>query len=193
MVLIIAKVMAMRAMIIKMIMMLTMRITIWLNTECSNYSMYICGGFLDFCYHFVTFFEIYSLNVHQIYYEKNFLAAILRQGFCLSEKDCYKYWWMVVAFEWTLSSFLKLFTICSFWSLLKILMVNHNGVFLFKIFDWGRGNLCHSASSLGSFGTYVKQIWCYEIFSIHYDLIYEPFGSLLPSAVCQEACNITTR
>ena len=128
MILIIAKVMVMKSMIIKMITMFTMMITVWLNTECSNYSTYIRGGFLDFC-HFVIFFEIYSLTVHEIYFERNILAAILRQGFCLSEKDCYKYWWMVVAFEWTLSSFLKLFTICSVWSLLNILMVNHNGVF----------------------------------------------------------------
>ena len=129
MILIIAKVMVMKSMIIKMIMMFTKMIKIWLNTECSNYSTYIRGGFLDFCHHFVTFFEIYSLTVHEIYFEKNILAAILRQGFCLSEKDCYKYWWMVVAFEWRLSSFLKLFKIWSFWSLLEIFMVNHNGVF----------------------------------------------------------------
>ena len=105
MILIIAKVMIIKSMIIKMIMMFTMMITIWLNTECSNYSTYIRGGFLDFCHHFVTFFEIYSWTVYEIYNEKKNLAAILRQGFCLSEKDCYKYWWMVVAFEWTLFSF----------------------------------------------------------------------------------------
>ena len=70
MILIIAKVMIMKSMIIKMIMMFTMMITIWLNTECSNYSTYIRGGFLDFCHHFVTFFEIYSLTVQEIYYEK---------------------------------------------------------------------------------------------------------------------------
>ena len=129
MILIIAKVMIMKSVMIKMIMMFTMMIAIWLNTECSNYSTYICGGFLDSCHHFVTFFEIYSLTVQEIYCEKKFLTAILRQVFCLSEKDYYKYWWMVVAFAWTFSSFLKLFTICSFWSLLEILMVNHNGVF----------------------------------------------------------------
>ena len=68
--LIIAKVMIIKSMIIKMIMMFTMMITIWLNTECSNYSTYILGGFLDSCHYFVTFFEIYSLTVHEIYYEK---------------------------------------------------------------------------------------------------------------------------
>ena len=136
---IMAKVMVMKSMLIKMIMMLTMMITIWLNTECSNYSTYIRGGFLDFCHHFVTFFEIYSLTVHEIYCEKIFWAPILRQGFCLSEKDCYKYWWMVVAFEWTLSGFLNLFTVCYFWSLLKILMVNHNGVLLVQNIWLGNG------------------------------------------------------
>ena len=80
MILIIAKVMVMKSMIIKMVMMFTMMMTIWLNTECSNYSTYIRGGFLDFCHDFVTFFEIYTLTVHEIYYEKKFLAAILRQG-----------------------------------------------------------------------------------------------------------------
>ena len=134
---IIAKVMIMKSMIIKMIMMFTMAITVWLNTERSNYSTYICGGFLDFCHHFYTFFEIYILTVHEIYCEKFFLAAILSQGFCQSEKD--KYWWMVVAFEWTVSSFLNLFTICSLWSLLKILMVNHNGVFLVQNIWLGNG------------------------------------------------------
>ena len=68
--LIIAEVMIMKSLITKMIMMFTMMITISLNTECSNYSAYICGGFLDFCHHFVTFFEIYSLTVQEIYYEK---------------------------------------------------------------------------------------------------------------------------
>ena len=72
MILIIAKVMIMKSMIIKMIMMFTMMITIWLNTECSNYSTYIGGGFLFFCLHLVTFFEIYSLTDHEIYYEKKF-------------------------------------------------------------------------------------------------------------------------
>ena len=94
--------------------MFTMMITIWLNTECSNYSTHIRGGLLDFCHNFVIFFGIYSLTDHEIYYEKKNLTVILRQAFCLSEKDCYKYYWMVVAFEWTLSSCLKLFTICSF-------------------------------------------------------------------------------
>ena len=70
MILIIAKVMIMKSVMIKMIMMFTMMIAIWLNTECSNYSTYICGGFLDSCHHFVTFFEIYSLTVQEIYYEK---------------------------------------------------------------------------------------------------------------------------
>ena len=67
---IIAKVMIIKSMIIKMIMMFTMMITIWLNTECSNYSTYIRGGVLDSCHHFVTFFGIYSLTVQEIYYEK---------------------------------------------------------------------------------------------------------------------------
>ena len=48
--------------------------------------------FLGFCYHFVTFFEIYISTVREIYYEKKNLTEILRQAFCLSEKDCYKYW-----------------------------------------------------------------------------------------------------
>ena len=69
-ILIITKVTIMKSVIIKMIMMFTMMITIWLNTECSNYSTYIRGGFLDSCHHFVTFFEIYSLTVQEIYYEK---------------------------------------------------------------------------------------------------------------------------
>ena len=63
MILIIAKVMIIKSMIIKMIMMFTMMITIWLNTECWNYSTYIRGDFLDSCHHFVTFFEIYSWTV----------------------------------------------------------------------------------------------------------------------------------
>ena len=162
--LIIAEVMIMKSLITKMIMMFTMMITIWLNTECSNYSAYICGGFLDFCHHFVTFFEIYSLTVQEIYCEKKFLTAILRQVFCLSEKDCYKYWWMVVAFAWTFSSFLKLFTICSFWSLLEILMANHNGIFfvqniwlgkrkylLLCIFSWKLWDLCQAKFMSWSF------------------------------------------
>ena len=139
MILIIAKVMIMKSMIIKM-MMFTMAITVWLNTERSNYSTYICGGFLDFCHHFVTFFDIYSLTVHEIYCEKFFFSSNIDTGFSLSEKDCYKYWWMVVAFEWTFSSFLNLFTICSVWSLLKILMVNHNGVFFVQNIWLAKGN-----------------------------------------------------
>ena len=70
MILIIAKVMIMTSMIIKMIMLFTMMITIWLNTECSIYSTDIRGGVLDSYHHFVTFFEIYSLTVEEIYYEK---------------------------------------------------------------------------------------------------------------------------
>ena len=70
MILIIAKVMIMKSVIIKIIMMFTMMITNWLNTECSNYYTYIRGGSLDSCHHFVTFFEIYSLTVQEIYYEK---------------------------------------------------------------------------------------------------------------------------
>ena len=67
MILIIAKVMIMKSMIIKMIMVFTMMITNSLNTECSNY---------------YTYKRVGSLN----------LTAILRQVFCLGEKDCYKYW-----------------------------------------------------------------------------------------------------
>ena len=89
MILIIAKVMIMKSVMMKMIMMFTMMITIWLNTECSNYSTYICGGFLDFHHHFVLFFEIYTLTVQEIYFEKKTkLTAILRQVFCLSDVDC---------------------------------------------------------------------------------------------------------
>ena len=76
MILILATVMIMKSMIIKMILMFTMMITIWLNTECSNYSTHIHGGFLDFCLNFVTFFEIYSLTDHEIYYEKKNLTII---------------------------------------------------------------------------------------------------------------------
>ena len=43
-------------------------------------------------------------------------------------KACCKYWWMVVTFEWMLSNFQKLFTICSHKSLLEILLACHNGV-----------------------------------------------------------------
>ena len=90
-ILIITKVTIMKSVIIKMIMMFTMMITILLNTECSNYSTYICGCFLDFRHHFVTPFEIYSLTVQEIYCKKNKkLTAILKRVFCLSEKDCYK-------------------------------------------------------------------------------------------------------
>ena len=32
-----------------------------------------------------------------------------------------------------------------------------------------------------------------KVFTIRHDLIFEPFDSQLPSAVCQEACNITAR
>ena len=39
------------------------------------------------------------------------------------------------------------------------------------------GNCWFSATSLGNSVTYVKQIWCYEVFAIHHDLIYEPFDS----------------
>ena len=70
MILIIAKVMIMESTIIKMIMIFTMMISILLNTECSNYSTDIHGGFLDSCHHFVTFFKIYSLTVEEIYYKK---------------------------------------------------------------------------------------------------------------------------
>ena len=45
-----------------------------------------------FHHHFVTFFEIYILTIQEIYSENKILAAILRQGFSLSKKDCYKYW-----------------------------------------------------------------------------------------------------
>ena len=45
-------------------------------------------------------------------------------------RKVYGYWWMVVTFEWILSNFLKLSTICSHRLLLKILLVSHNGVFL---------------------------------------------------------------
>ena len=54
---IIAKVMVMKSMIIKMVMIFTMMITIGLNTECSNYSTYIRGGFLDFWHHFLHFLK----------------------------------------------------------------------------------------------------------------------------------------
>ena len=70
MILIIAKVMIIMSIIINMTMMFTMMITICLNTECSNYSTYKCGFFLDSCHHFVTYLEIYSLTVQDIYYEK---------------------------------------------------------------------------------------------------------------------------
>ena len=49
---------------------------------------------------------------------------------------CYNYWWMVVTFEWVLSNFLKLFTICSHRSLLKILLVSHNALFLVQWYLW---------------------------------------------------------
>ena len=156
--------MIMKSLILKMIMIFIMAITVWLNTERSNYSTYICGGFLDFCHHFVTFFDIYSLTVHEIYCEKFFFSSNIDTGFSLSEKDCYKYWWMVVAFEWTLSSFFNLFAICYFWSLLKILIVNHNGVFLVQniwlgngkflllcFFSWKLWDLCQTKLKLWSF------------------------------------------
>ena len=44
-----------------------------------------------------------------------------------------------------------------------------------------------------SLWNYFQQSWCCEIFTIYHDFIYEPFDSYLPSAVCQEACNITAR
>ena len=49
------------------------------------------------------------------------------------------------------------------------------------------------SESLGNPGTYLKQDWCYAVFAIHYELIYEPFNSKLPSAGCQEVCKITSR
>ena len=85
-----------------------------------------------------------------IFWKKKFNSNI-EQGFFLSERDCYKYWWMVVAFEWTLPSFLKLFTICSFGSLLEILMVNHNGVFFVQNIWLGKGKfllLCSFSGKL---------------------------------------------
>ena len=84
MILVTAKVMVMKPMIIKMIIMSTMMITIGLNTERLNYSTYIRGSFLDFCHDFVTFFEIFSLTVHEIYYEKKFFSSNIETGF-LSE------------------------------------------------------------------------------------------------------------
>ena len=99
------------------------------------YSKYIHEAFLGFCYHFVTFFWFcYNLWFNcsgDLLWKKIFLAIILRQGL-LSE------WARLLEMlvngcdirvnEWTLFSFLKLFAIYSFWSMMKILLVNHNRV-----------------------------------------------------------------
>ena len=37
-----------------------------------NVQITIHGDFLDFCNHFAIFFEIYSVTVQEIYYEKRF-------------------------------------------------------------------------------------------------------------------------
>ena len=50
-----------------------------------------------------------------------------------------------------------------------------------------------SAGQCKNLGTYVKQRQCYEVFTIHRDLICEPFNSYLSSAMSQESCNITVR
>ena len=65
-----------------------------------------------------------------------------------------------------------------------------------QYFDWEGVNSWYSAASLGNSVTYFKQSWCYEVFGIHHDFYiwtFWLFDSLLPSAACQEACNITAR
>ena len=124
---------------------------------------------------------------------KKKLTAILRQGFCLSEKDCYKYWWMVVVFEWTLSSFLKLCTICSFWSLLEFLMVNHNGVFLVQNIWLGKGKfllLCSFTGKLWDLCQVKLMLWSF--FNPSW-LDTWTFWLSFTLWVCQEACKITAR
>ena len=111
--------------------------------------LHICmGSFQILAISLLYFFNfIVWITVHEIYYENRFLKmlqtiskvtlsywkesdkTIFRLGFSPSEKCCYKYWWMIVIFEWTLSNFLKLFKICSLRSFLKILLVSHHGIF----------------------------------------------------------------
>ena len=74
----------------------------------------------------------YCLTVQEIYYEKKSLTPILGLGFCMSEKDCNEYRWIVVTFEWILPSFMKLFTICSLWRFSWSIITEYS---LFKIFD----------------------------------------------------------
>ena len=55
------------------------------------------------------------------------------------------------------------------------------------VFDEKRTDSSYPVHTLGKLWTFVKQGWS---FAIHYDLIYEPFGSKLRSVVYQEACII---
>ena len=126
----IAKVTIMKSLMIRMIMMLMMvkiLIRYWILKSFYIYTWRFFRFLPSFCY----IFKIYSLTVQEIYYEQKKINSNVRTGF-LCEWESYKYWWMAVTFEWTLSSFFKLLTICSFWSLLKILLVNHNGVFFLQ-------------------------------------------------------------
>ena len=121
--------MIMKSVMMKMIMMFTMMITIWLNTECSNYSTYICGGFLDFHHHFVLFFEIYTLTVQEIYFEKkNKTNSNIETGFLSewhrlwhSREHCPVFW-----------SCLQFVLFCHCWKFLWSIKMEYS---LFKIFD----------------------------------------------------------
>ena len=141
MILIIAKVMIIKSMIIKMIMMFTMMITIWLNTECWNYSTYIRGDFLDSCHHFVTFFEIYSWTVQSRRFtmKKKFNSNIETGVFVWVRKIVIN----TGEWLWHLSEHCLVFELVYnliFCSLLKILMVNHNGVFFVQNIWLAKGN-----------------------------------------------------
>ena len=46
-----------------------------------------------------------------------------------------------------------------------------------KVLMGERGHFCFSTPTLRNLGTYVKQSQCCKVFTIHHDLIYEPFDS----------------
>ena len=117
----------------------------------------------SFCY---IFWNLYFNCSGDLLWKKK-LTAILRQVFCLSEIDSYKFWWMVVAFAWKLSSFLKLFTICSFWSLLEILMVNHNGVFFVENISEGEisATLCFLWEAKLMLWSFFNPSWLFYIWA----------------------------
>ena len=120
----------------------------------------------------------YCLTVQEIYYEKKSLTPILGLGFCMSEKDCNEYRWIVVTFEWILPSFMKLFTICSFCSLVKIFLVNNNGVFFVQNIWFGKGKIFATLLLLWeALGLMSSKFNVVKFFQSVMTWLYEPFDS----------------